>query len=125
MRLLHHSSLGISACEVERNHRSANRGNDGSAAPDWFESFQGALVVPGESGHDVSPATRGDVVNVHGRDLGGSTQFSKQVSTATTPPGPPEPSLERNIPGFVEFLLAALLLSSTASVIATVFRKSY
>ena len=40
-------------------------------------------------------------------------------------PGVLEPSQEYDTPTSVEFLLAALVLSSTASVIATVFRGSY
>ena len=43
----------------------------------------------------------------------------------TSPPGVLEPSQVYDTPTSVEFLLAALVLSSTASVIATVFRGSY
>ena len=43
----------------------------------------------------------------------------------TSPPEVLEPSQGYDTPTSVEFLLAALVLSSTASVIATVFRGSY
>ena len=53
------------------------------------------------------------------------TQSIGQVITATSSPKAPEPSQEYDLTISVEFLLAALFLSTFASVIATVFRSSY
>ena len=58
-------------------------------------------------------------------NLSDLTQSIGQVKTATSSPKAPEPSQVYDLLISVEFLLAALFLSTFASVIATVFRSSY